>query len=270
MKRYSALWSCLFSALLCVSLGAQWLNYPTAGVPRLPDGKPDLSAPSPRTFDGKPDLSGLWDKESNRPGTPSGLGDQPISEEFINIGWSLKQGLPYQPWAEELVKKRATEQRINDPLSHCLPIGPIRLHTSPVPRKIIQTPGLVAILNETGAGYRQIFTDGRPLPVDPNPSWNGYSTGRWEGDTLVVHTNGLRDGLWLDSAGNPSTEAAIITERFRRVNFGQLQIEVTVNDPKAYTTAWTVTLNHQIKLDSEVLEYICQENEKYMKRILGR
>lgn len=173
-----------------------------------------------RAPDGKPDFSGLWEMERNRPCAPEGCGDQQPSQEFMNIGWSLKPGLPYRPASAELVKARTPENRIDDPLAHCLPIGPVRLHTFTGFKKIAQTPGLLAILYEYNATYRQIMTDGRPLPADPNPSWNGYSTGKWEGETLVVDTTGFRDGLWLDVAGNPMTDAARMTERFRRVNYG--------------------------------------------------
>jgi hypothetical protein len=206
--------------------------------------------------------------ERNLPVTPQGLGCEPISQEFLNIGWSIKEGLPYTPWAAELVKTRRAEQRINDPVTHCLPIGIVRLHTVPIYKKVIQVPGLLVILNEANASYRQIFTDGRPLPADPNPSWNGYSSGKWEGDTLVVRSNGFRDGLWLDTSGNPLTEAAQITERFRRPNFGNLEIEISVDDPRAYTKPWTVKVNQTIKLDSELLDYICNENEKDLKHLV--
>ena len=150
----------------------------------------------------------------------------------------------------------------DDPLSGCLPGGIIKMQTGPFFNKIVQAPGLVLVLNEREATYRQIFMDGRPLPVDPQPSWRGYSTGKWDGDTLVVQTNGFRDGIWLDRNGSPLTDAAKVTERFRRVNYGQLEIEITVDDPKAYTAPWTVKLNHLIVLDTELLEFICLENEK--------
>jgi len=146
----------------------------------------------------------------------------------------------------------------------------VRLHTFNSPKKIIQTPGLVVILSEYNGSYRQIFTDGRPLPLDPNPSWNGYSSGHWEGDVLVVETNGFRESLWLDNTGDPLTNAARITERFRRVNFGQLEIDLTVNDPKAYTKPWTVTLHQTIVLNTELLDYICLENEKDVKHFVAK
>ncbi len=138
----------------------------------------------------------------------------------------------------------------------------MRILTFPPPRKIIQTPGEIVILSERDVTFRQIFTDGRPMPVDPSPSWNGFSTGKWDGDTLVVETNGLRDGAWLDRNGSPMTDAAKMTERFRRINYGRLEIELTVDDPKAYTKPWTVTLNQQIVLNTELLDYFCNDNGK--------
>lgn len=256
--------------LLCGPAVAQWLNYPTPGVPRLPDGKPNLTAPAPRTADGKPDLSGIWAWEDNRPCPPGGCPDARVGQEFINIGWSLKGGLPYQPWAAELVKKHRAENSKDDPQSRCLPRGALRIHTDGLLKKIAQVPGLLVILTERNASYRQIFTDGRPLPVDPNPSWNGYSSGKWDGDTLVVQSIGFRDDTWLDTGGSPLTEAAKVTERFRRPNFGTLEIEITVDDPKAYTAPWTINLKQPIVLDTDLLDYICLENEKDSAHFVGK
>jgi hypothetical protein len=249
-------------------LCAQWLNYPTPGIPRLPDGKPNLSAPAPRTSDRKPDLSGIWGL--NAPCPPDGCGDYTAAPEFSNLGASLKDGLPYQPWAAELVKKRTADLGRDDPVAWCKPAGALRMLTYPPPRKIIQLPGLVVILSERDVTYRQIFTDGRPLPKDPEPSWNGYSTGKWEGDTLVVQTNGFRDGIWLDRIGSPLTDAAEMTERFRRVNYGHLEIEVTIDDPKAYTKPWSVKLNQRIVLNTELLDYYCMDNEKDDNHLVGK
>jgi hypothetical protein len=259
-----------FSSVRPSSLGAQWLRYPTAGVPRTSAGTPDLDAPPPRTADGKPDLSGTWDVEHNRPCPPEGCADMPVGQEFINIGWSLPGGLPYRPWAAALAKKRTEELRKEDPTSFCLPIGIVRLHTMALLKKIIQVPGLLVILNEHNATYRQIFTDGRPLPADPNPSWVGYSSGSWQGDTLVVQTAGFRDGLWLDANGSPLTEGARVTERFRRVTYGKLEIDLTVDDSKAYSAPWTVRLNQFIAPDTDLLDYICNENEKDVPHLIGR
>jgi hypothetical protein len=257
------------SAPLAVPLGAQWLHYPTAGIPRTPDGKPNLSAPPPRTADGKPDFSGTWEMEHNRPCPPEGCADAQVPQEVVNIAWSLKDGLPLQPWAVDLAKARTASLRIDDPVSHCLPIGIVELQTGFF-KKIIQTPVSLVILSEYNASYRQIFTDGRPLPIDPQPTWNGYSTAKWDGDTLVVETSGFRDGIWLDLAGHPLTDAAKITERFRRVNYGRLEVEITVDDLKAYTKPWTIKLNQVIALDTDLLDYICLENEKDLKHLVGK
>ncbi len=264
---------CLYLLLLIIAamvvalakptpLKAQWLSHPTAGIPRTPDGTPDRNAATPRTTDGKPDLSGVWDIEHNRPCAPEGCADMAIGEEFLNIGWGVKGGLPYQPWAAELVKKRTLDYGSDDPHTRCLPIGAVKGHTTPQLRKIVQLPGLVLVLKEVNKAYRQIFTDGRPLPRIDEPSSDGYSVGKWEGDTLVVETTGFKDGGWLDHNGSPLTDAAKLTERFRRVNYGKLEIEITVDDPKAYTAPWTIKLNHFIMPDTELLEYICLENLK--------
>ncbi len=266
--RAALLTVCLVSIALVAPVAGQWLNYPTAGVPRLADGRPDLGAPAPRTPDGKPDFSGLW-----QPGTGGGVapvaGGTPLAPEFGNITARLKEPLPLKPWALDLVKARQTNLGKDNPDGRCLPLGMVRMHSHPFPRKMLQVPGLIAILYEKNVDYRQIFIDGRPLPIDPNPSFNGYSTGTWEGDTLVVRTTGFRDDIWLDAVGHPLTEVAQVTERFRRPSFGSLEIEVTVDDAKAYTAPWKVTLNHHISLDTELLEYFC-ENEKDIPHMVGK
>jgi len=254
----------LVAFLLCAPppAAAQWLHYPTAGVPRNADGSPNLAAPAPRTSDGKPDLSGVWEPEKNRPCPPDGCDDIQVPQEFVNIAWSVKGGLPFQPWALKLKKTRLARYTVDDPATQCQPVGIVKMHTAPLLKKVVQTPGLLLILNERNAMYRQVFTDGRPLPKDPQPSWNGYSTGKWEGDTLVVQSNGFREDGWLDRGGTPATEALKLTERFQRVNFGRMEIEVTVDDPKAYTKPWTVKLVQTMALDTDLLDYICLENEK--------
>ena len=248
--------------LLALTASAQWINYPTPSLPRTADGKPNLSAPAPRGPDGKPDFSGIWDVLHNRPCPAAGCDDMLIPEEFLNIGFSLKGGLPYQPWAAAYVKEQRAANRMNDPNSRCMPVGLVRMYTTPLYRKFIQTPGLLVILNERNAEFRQIFTDGRPLPADPQPSWTGYSSGKWDGDTLVVESNGFRDGLWLDGNGSPLTAGARITERFRRVTYGRLEIDITVNDTKAYTRPWTITITQLLKPDTDLLNYYCLENER--------
>ena len=253
------------AVLLSVPVAAQWFDYPTAGVPRTPAGKPDLFAPAPRAADGKPDLSGVWEMEHNLDMTPSGVGCRPVSLEFRNIGSSLERGLPYQPWAADVAKARRADPRLN-PLTRGLPIGIVRLHTHPTFRRVMQTAGMVVILSEYSSTFRQIFTDGRPLPTDPNPAWYGYSTGHWDGETLVVTTTGFHEDVWLDSAGSPLSETATIVERFHRVNYGTLHIELTVDDPKVYTKPWTVTLTQVIALDTELLETFF-DNEKDLQHM---
>ena len=270
MKSVTGILAMVCAASLSATLSAQWLKYPTAGVPRAADGKPDLNAPAPRTADGKPDLSGIWDIEHNLPCPPGGCGDMEVGQEFVNIGWSLKGGLPYQPWAADLRKARMEANGKDDPSSHCLPRGALRAHTTPLLRKIIQAPGLIVFLQESNASYRQIFTDGRSLPDIEQPTFNGYSVGRWEGDTLAVETAGFKDGMWLDRSGSPMTDAARMTERFRRVSYGRLEIDITLDDKKAYTAPWTVKLNHHLVLDTELLDYICLENEKSVAHMVGK
>jgi hypothetical protein len=265
--------SCALAALILAAVPstgvAQWLDYPTPGVPRTPDGQPNLSAPTPRAPDGKPDLSGMWGWE-----TPANCGarcnDTQLGREFINIAASLRGRLPYQPWTAELVRKRMADLAKDDPNVRCMPRGAPRIWTDDYYKRLIQIPDRLIILTERNMQYRQIFTDGRPLPVDPNPTWNGYSTGHWDGDTLVVETVGFKDDLWLDSNGNPLTNAGRMIEKIRRPSFGTLQIEITIDDPKAYTAPWTVTLNQPIVLDSELLDYYCLENEKDYVHMVGR
>jgi hypothetical protein len=282
----------LFSAaaliiLFAVTSAAQWPNHPTPGVPKLPDGKPNLTGAVPRTADGKPDLSGLW--ENFRPGggqrgegqrgqgtaaatpaappAPAPAASGPPLASFRDVGSGFREGLPLQPWAAELVKKRMADNSKDNPDAHCLPMGFMQFHMHPQPRKIVQTPGLILIIYEANNGLRQIFTDGRALPKnDPQPWWYGYSVGKWEGDTLVVETTGFKDIGWLDINGNPFTEEAKVTERFRRVNYGTLEIDVTVDDPKAYTKPFTVRVNQRVILDSDLIEFICLENQRFFPK----
>lgn len=270
---------CLFAAVLAMpavpaALFAQWPSYPAAGVPRTPDGKLNLSAPAPKTADGKPDLTGIWQNDrtvggtvaarssANPPSTNEDLLAIARRSAFWNLGSQLKDGLPFTPWGAELHRQRVADNSKDNPDAHCLPMGIMQFHNHGEPRKIIQTPQVIVILYEANAGIRQIFTDGRPLPKDADPWWYGYSTGRWEGDTLVVHSAGFRDLGWLDVEGSPLTDTGQIIERFRRPDFGHLAIEVTIDDPKAYTKPWTVTVHQHILADTELIEFVCQENEQ--------
>jgi hypothetical protein len=257
-------------------LVAQWLKYPTASVPRSRDGKPNLTAPTPRTRDGKPDFSGLWLTADGPPCTPGAQTFQvcgselPMSRYGINMGIGMPGGLPYQPWAAQQVKTQTEQNSKDDPHARCLPDTFVRLYGLPHMQKFVHVPGLLVMLDELNAGYRQVFTDGRPLPADPQPSWQGYSSGKWAGDTLVVDSIGFRDGLWLDIVGSPMTDAAKVQERIRRPDYGHLEIEVSVDDSKAYTRPWTVTLKQAIVIDTELVDEICLENEKSVQRMIGK
>ena len=271
-----------FDVLVCVvvvvlgmpALGlAQWLRYPTADVPRTADGKPDLNAPTPRLPDGKPDFSGIWHASNpNRcvPGTGqfvecgTEIGGSRLNR---NLGLDLPGGLPYQPWAAKLAKERAADDSRDDPHVRCLPDNPPRAWTLPHLTKAVHTPKLLVLLYEVNAMYRQIFIDGRPLPEDPTPGWNGYSTARWEGDTLVVQTAGFRDNLWIDMGGSPMSDAARMTERMRRPNYGTLELEITIDDPKVYTGPFTINLTQNIEIDTELVDEFCLENEKSYERM---
>jgi len=264
----------LIAIIAVPALGfSQWLRYPTEGVPKTADGKPDLKAPAPRLPDGKPDFSGLWHAANpNRciPGVGqfvacgTEIGGSPLGG---NLGRNLPGGLPYQPAAAALAKSRRADDSRDDPHVRCLPDNPPRAWTLPHLTKAIHTPKLLVLLYEVNAMYRQIFIDGRPLPDDRNPSWNGYSTARWDGDTLVVTTAGFRDDLWIDTGGSPMSDQAVMTERIRRPNFGTLEIELTIDDPKNYTKPFTVTLTQNIELDTDLIDEFCLENEKSYERM---
>ncbi len=225
---------------------AQWADYPTPNIPRTADGKPDLKAPAPRTADGKPDLSGLWEK---------------ISNYGNNIAVNLKPG-DVQPWAEALVKTRMEDLGKDHMIPRCLPLGPGYItdggSSAGGITKIIQTPTLIIFLSQDMT-YRQIFMDGRKLEADPNPDWMGYSVGHWEGDTLVIETNGYNDRTWLDRNGHPHTEALRTTERYRRKDFGHLEISLTLEDPGVYAKPWTLSMAAQLAADTELIEYVCNE-----------
>ena len=254
------------AVLLAVPAAAQWLHLPTPGIPRAADGKPNLSAPTPKTREGKPDFSGMWIPRDVLPCDQKERGVQcielPLTPQVINIALGIKDGLPYQPWAAELVKNRAKDTAYLDPHTHCMPPNFPRAWAFPETEKIFQTPGELVILHEYNASYRQIFYDGRKLPEEMLPTWNGYSVARWDGDTLVVESAGYRDDSWLDTAGNFFSSAAHVTERIRRPNFGSLDVDVTINDPKVFTKPWTVNLHMRPLLDTEMLDFFCMENNR--------
>ena len=243
------------AVLIAAGAQAQWLKYPTPGVPRTADGKPNLSAPAPKTADGKPDFSGVWTTRGGYTG---------------NLAKDLKPGeVSFQPWAETVYKHRQETQGKEDPQAYCVLSGVPREHVVPYPFKILNSAGEMVILYEALHSYRQIFMDGRPLPKDPNPTWMGYSVGHWEDDTLVVQSSGFVDNNWLDNGGHMGTEALRLTERFRRPDFGHIQLELVIDDPKAYTKPWTVHLTFNATPDTELIEYVCSENEKDVGHLVG-
>ena len=243
----------LLSAAL-VPVSAQWLHYPTPGIPRTPDGKPNLSAPAPKTADGKPDLSGIWAGTDDKYFRDLTTGGPPA---------------PMLPWAEKLFKERKENLEKGHPSERCIGHGVTDYDSQVSLRRVLQTPGIIGILFEGYNHYRQIFLDGRPLPTPTQPSYMGYSIGRWEGDTLVVETNGLNDQGWLDMEGHPQTETTHITERFRRRDFGHIDLQLTIDDPKAYTKPWSANVHWGYRPDEELIEAIC-ENEKDLQHMVGK
>jgi hypothetical protein len=245
----------MLAALTAVATdaGAQWLALPTPGIPRLPDGKPDLTAPAPRTPDGKPDFSGLWRNDG---------GDR----VYNNIAVVLEPG-DVAPWADALYRKRRLEFGKDSMETQCLPLGPAYLTTRYREIRIVQTPTLVVFLFDDGR-HRDIFMDGRTLEEEPNPSWMGYSVGRWDGDVLVVESNGYNDLTWLDWDGHPHTEALRITERYTRRDIGHIDNQVTMVDPGAYLKPITFSMPIKLTTDTEMLEYFC-DNSFSGERISG-
>jgi hypothetical protein len=241
---------CVGVVLLAGSAAAQWLKIPTAGIPRHPDGRPNLEAPAPRTADGRVSIGGLW--------LPRGfvIGDL---RKAVKGG----EALPLRPWADAVYKTRLADLGKDDPTSNCIVGGVPRSDFVPYPFKILDTPGVMVILYEAIHSFRQIFTDGRALPKDPNPAWFGYSVGRWEKDVFVVESAGFNDNVWLDNAGVPATEQLKVTERFIRTDFGHMDIEITIDDPKTYTKPWVMVQPLVYQADNEIIEYICDENNRY-------
>jgi hypothetical protein len=273
---------------------AQWQQVPDPDVPRDADGNVLMDAPPPRMPDGTPDLSGLWQRTNSGPGRGRGAGgpdgvapidvttepveldpEGPPIAAFFEAGANMEDGLPYTPWARELRDERAALNARDNPDANCMPMGFLQFHQQPQPRMILQTEKLILIEYEANYGVRHIYLDGRELPPqgEPQPWWYGYSVGHWDGDDLVVETNNLRgaedgpyDG-WLDVNGSPYSREATITERFRRPTFGHLQIDFTLDDPKAYTRPWTVRVDQRLLPDQELIEFICNENQQFRQRI---
>lgn len=236
-------------------VSAQWPEAPTKGIPRNKDGSPNLTAPAPRKPDGTPDLSGIW--------------MVPGLKYLINIAADVKD-VPFQPWAAAEYKRRMDTRGKDDPNNFCLPsIIPEKIAVTS-PWKIVETPGLTLILYESRTIFRQIFTDGRALPKDPNPTWQGYSVGKWEGDTFVIETTGFNGKGWLDTNGHPVTDALHVIERYHRKDFGHMDVEITIDDPKAYTKPWTVHENPELQADTELIEYICEENNRDVGHFVGK
>jgi len=253
----------VFTGLLIVCAGtrvseAQWEPYAWKNMPRTPDGKVIMDAPARRTPDGKPDLSGFW---------------MPVEavKHLLNLAADMKPGeVPLQPWAAELYKERIDNNGKEHPGARCLPSGIPEKNNIPDGLKVVQTPDLLVFLYESRTIYRQVFLDGRPLPKDAQPTWMGYSVGRWEGDTLVIETIGQNGKTWLDMRGLPGTESLKVIERYTRPNIGRINIDVTIDDPKAYTKPWNVKLSWRLVPDTDLIESICEENNKDPLHMFGK
>jgi len=304
MKRAAILLFASIAVVVCsVSPRAQWAKVTDATVPRDSKGAVRGDAPAPRTADGKPDLSGVWMRANSGPPN-NGRGRQgggnalfgrgtfqletptppfpydpsgPPVATFGEAGANMEGGLPYTPWAAEIKKKRGELQNRDNPDAMCLPMGFLQFHQQPQPRQImnIANPKMILIEYEANHGLRHIYMDGRKLPPqgEPQPWWNGYSVGHWEGDTLVVETNNLRgaedgpyDG-WLDVNGSPYSQQAKMTERIRRPSLDHLQIDYTLDDPKAYTKPWTVRVDQRLIVDQQLIEFECNENQQFRRKI---
>jgi hypothetical protein len=273
------IWILIALAAAPAFVQAQWLDHRTPGIPRTSDGKPNLSARTPRAADGRPNLSGLWQTaaappemlERLIPGATNGAGEEPLSQYYINILSDFKpEEAPLRPAAAALFLQRSKVFSNESPLSHCLPVGMPLVEMAPAPYKIIQTPGLTVMLYERDTTFRQVYTDGRKLPDDPQPSWLGYSVGKWDGDSLVVDTTGFNDRGWLDARGHTHSEALHLTERFHRSDFGHMEVQLTIDDPKTYTRPFTIQLKQRLQADSDLLESFCAENEKDSHHVDGK
>ncbi|MBV8845683.1 MAG: hypothetical protein JO307_22990 [Bryobacterales bacterium] len=243
--------SCLLLPLLAGAAMAQWANVPSKG-------KVNMTGPAPKTAYGKPDLSGVWEPNANK--------------YVRNIAADLEpEDVPFQPWAKALYESRVDgSHEKEDPDANCLPQGVPKISAAPAPWKIVQSPTFIVVVYEAFNLWRQIFLDGRTMMPDANPTWMGYSTGKWDGDTLVVDTRGFNGKAWLDQLGKPSTDALHVTERFHRKDFGHMDMQITIDDPKAYTRPWTVTQEVHLLPDAELMEFICNENNRDVAHLPGK
>jgi len=249
----------LFAAALLIGvlpLNAQWMKYPTPGTPRTKDGKPDLKAPAPKTKDGHPDFTGIW----SAPG---------YSTKYLENMAADGVEVPFQPWAAALYKERRENNGRDRPSTRCLPHSVVDFDVHHQPKKLIQTPEVLVMLFESYHSFRQIFTDGRPLPENRDPAWFGYSVGKWDGDALVVDTLGINDKTWLDDGGHPHSDALHVIERFRRPDYGHMEVQLTIDDPKAYTKPWTVKIPWAFVPDTDLLDWVC-ENEKDYQHVVAK
>lgn len=252
--------------LLATSVHAQWEKHPAQSI-KWKDGKPVLTGPAPKVRGGKPDLSGVWRPDPDPTGKPEGVENEINPRYFINIAADMKmEEVPFQPWARELFMERLRTEGKLDPISMCKPTGVPGIATIPLPFKVVQTPELVLILHEENTAFRQIFLDGRKPLKEPEPRWMGYSSGRWEGGTLVVESTGFRDRGWLDRMGHPHSDGLRLIERFRRVDAGHLDVDITIDDAKTYTRPLTYTVKYSLLPDEDLFEYFCAENEKDVAR----
>ena len=265
MRTPLTLWALV---LMSLPAAAQWTEFPLKNVPRLASGEPNLSAPAPKTRDGNPDLSGVWWVRPDGDGK-STSGQPP--KFFLNLASDSQPGeVTMLPWALAFVREQVAALGRNHPVSKCLPPGVPLSYTAGAPFKIVQTPDLVVMLYEYSNSFRQVFVDGRALPKDAQPMWVGYSVGRWESDALVVETTGFNDKTWLDGVGHPHTEALRVTERLRRRDFGHLDMQITIDDAGAYVKPWAASMPAELATDTDVMEYVCVENEKSLQHMLGK
>jgi len=270
MSNHSAARNAVFRVMLAVTLlatvaEAQWLNQPSPAIPRLPDGKPNLSARAPTGPDGRPDLSGIWAAECAVQGRDACF----TRSLFFDLAKDLRaDDVQMTPWAQGIQTQRQARNHVDDPYGYCLPPGTPRINFGGAPFKILHTPQVTVLLYETLAGmtFRQVFTDGRSMPEAPEPTWLGYSVGRWDGEVFVIETTGFRDGGWLDTLkGRPHSDALRVTERFRRTDFGHMQLSITIDDAKAFLKPWTVQAPLTLLPDTELVEAFCDNHDKTME-----